>query len=191
MWIVLKFSPLITVDTNYRFLKFLFLLQLMDKQEFLDKVSSRTPLGRPGEPNEISSLVAFLCMPTSSYITGQIISVDGGMTVYARCLVSEDPPMLVNDGKSKDMYRGVRSAYPSNSSKSRRFLALISAVSAMANAYRNCIAHADTYRESAATVVNFILTRYTSPYQNRHSNFLVRIGRYGTYWPIFRTMIHP
>lgn len=58
------------------------LQHLMDKQEFLDKVRSRTPLGRPGEPNEISSLVAFLCMPASSYITGQIISVDGGMTVY-------------------------------------------------------------------------------------------------------------
>ncbi|KAF5959410.1 hypothetical protein HYC85_000619 [Camellia sinensis] len=57
-------------------------LQLLEKQDYLDKVRSRAPLGCPGEPNEISSLVAFLHMPTSSFITGQIISVDGGMTVY-------------------------------------------------------------------------------------------------------------
>ncbi|XAR66249.1 Tropinone reductase I [Bertholletia excelsa] len=55
---------------------------MLVKQEFLEKVKARTPLERPGEPKEVSSLVAFLCMPASSYITGQIISVDGGMTAY-------------------------------------------------------------------------------------------------------------
>ncbi|KAL6978021.1 tropinone reductase I [Sarracenia purpurea var. burkii] len=55
---------------------------LLDNKEFLDKVISRTPLGRPGEPKEVSSLVAFLCMSASSYITGQIISVDGGFTAF-------------------------------------------------------------------------------------------------------------
>ncbi|XP_028109311.1 tropinone reductase homolog At5g06060-like isoform X1 [Camellia sinensis] len=54
---------------------------LLENKEFLDKIISQTPLRRPGEPKEVSSLVAFLCMPASSYITGQIISVDGGMTV--------------------------------------------------------------------------------------------------------------
>ncbi|GLT92591.1 hypothetical protein SLE2022_104220 [Rubroshorea leprosula] len=39
-----------------------------------------TPMGRTGEPNEISSLVAFLCLPAASYITGQIIYADGGYT---------------------------------------------------------------------------------------------------------------
>jgi len=51
------------------------------KQEFLDNLMRRTPMRRVGEPEEVSSLVAFLCMRGSSYITGQTISVDGGMTV--------------------------------------------------------------------------------------------------------------
>lgn len=40
----------------------------------------RTPLKPIGEPNEISSLAAFLCLPAASYITGQVIVVDGGYT---------------------------------------------------------------------------------------------------------------
>jgi len=41
----------------------------------------RTPLGRFGEGKEVSSVVAFLCLPAASYITGQTICVDGGFTV--------------------------------------------------------------------------------------------------------------
>ncbi|QCD88386.1 tropine dehydrogenase [Vigna unguiculata] len=41
----------------------------------------RTPLGRFGEGEEVSSMVAFLCLPAASYITGQTICVDGGFTV--------------------------------------------------------------------------------------------------------------
>ncbi|KAM4090894.1 hypothetical protein ACJW30_09G097400 [Castanea mollissima] len=45
------------------------------------KDNIRTPLGPLVEPNEISSVVAFLCLPADSYITGQVIFVDGGYTV--------------------------------------------------------------------------------------------------------------
>ena len=51
------------------------------KEEDLNGFRSRTPLGRIGETEEVSSLVAFLCMPAASYITGQTICVDGGLTV--------------------------------------------------------------------------------------------------------------
>uniref|UniRef100_A0A1D1YHV8 Tropinone reductase At1g07440 n=2 Tax=Anthurium amnicola TaxID=1678845 RepID=A0A1D1YHV8_9ARAE len=50
-------------------------------EEFAEKIISRIPLRRIGEPMDVSSLVAFLCLPAASYITGQVIPVDGGMTV--------------------------------------------------------------------------------------------------------------
>lgn len=43
-----------------------------------DRIIERTPMKRVGEPEEIASLVSFLAMDHSSYITGQLITVDGG-----------------------------------------------------------------------------------------------------------------
>ncbi|KAL4556892.1 hypothetical protein LXL04_035058 [Taraxacum kok-saghyz] len=54
---------------------------LLSNQEFLDTMVSRIPMKRIAEVNEVSSMVAFLCMPAASYITGQTIIVDGGFTV--------------------------------------------------------------------------------------------------------------
>ncbi|KEH22977.1 putative tropinone reductase I [Medicago truncatula] len=44
----------------------------------MDDIASSAPVGRVGEPKDISALVAFLCLPAASYVTGQIIAADGG-----------------------------------------------------------------------------------------------------------------
>ncbi|GJN25760.1 hypothetical protein PR202_gb13631 [Eleusine coracana subsp. coracana] len=49
--------------------------------ELVKKEMARLPMGRIGEPEEIASMVAFLCMPAASYMTGQVICVDGGRTI--------------------------------------------------------------------------------------------------------------
>ncbi|KAL2898886.1 Senescence-associated protein 13 [Bienertia sinuspersici] len=56
-------------------------IRCVDDKEFLKGVEGRTPLGRAGKSDEVSALVTFLCMPIASYITGQSICVDGGLSV--------------------------------------------------------------------------------------------------------------
>ncbi len=45
----------------------------------LDQVKAMTPVGRLGNPEEIADAVAFLASPRSSYITGHVLSVNGGL----------------------------------------------------------------------------------------------------------------
>lgn len=42
---------------------------------------SRTPLGRSGTPEEVAAIIAFMATPAASYITGQVVVVDGGNAV--------------------------------------------------------------------------------------------------------------
>jgi Tropinone reductase 1 len=50
--------------------------------DYLDEVLQRTPLNRIGEPEEVAAAIAFLCLPAASYITGQVLAVDGGFLSY-------------------------------------------------------------------------------------------------------------
>lgn len=54
---------------------------VLSNPERLEKILARTPMGRVGQPEEVSGIVSFLAMDKASYITGQNISVDGGMMV--------------------------------------------------------------------------------------------------------------
>ena len=48
-------------------------------EKVLDGIKSRIPLGRLGEPEEVARVVHFLCEDASSYITGQVWAINGGM----------------------------------------------------------------------------------------------------------------
>lgn len=45
---------------------------------FLDRSSTTHPLGRPGTPEEIADLIAYLISPRAGWITGETIAIDGG-----------------------------------------------------------------------------------------------------------------
>jgi NAD(P)-dependent dehydrogenase (short-subunit alcohol dehydrogenase family) len=51
-----------------------------DEQAYAN-IATQVPIGRAGRPEEIASAVLWLCSPAASYVVGQALTVDGGMTV--------------------------------------------------------------------------------------------------------------
>lgn len=46
-------------------------------QHMVDAISAKIPMGRPGEPKEVADAFVFLASDMASYVTGEILSVDG------------------------------------------------------------------------------------------------------------------
>lgn len=50
-------------------------------EDIQEKIKAQIPLGRFGSPQDIANTVVFLCSEGGNYITGQVISVDGGLNI--------------------------------------------------------------------------------------------------------------
>jgi NAD(P)-dependent dehydrogenase (short-subunit alcohol dehydrogenase family) len=54
---------------------------IWDNDQALDMIEARTPMGRIGQPEEIAGIAHYLASPASSFATGQVFIIDGGVTV--------------------------------------------------------------------------------------------------------------
>ena len=57
-----------------------FIATLLEDEAFREEVTSRIPLGRVAEPEDVAGAVVFLASPASDFVTGHTLVVDGGWT---------------------------------------------------------------------------------------------------------------
>lgn len=56
---------------------------LYENEKWVDYLTDRIPLKRPGQPNDLNGAIVFLASDASAYITGQTLLVDGGISTGA------------------------------------------------------------------------------------------------------------
>ena len=69
-------APDLPNSTRYAYLT-VFMVRSLGR-ETMDDLAAQTPLGRLGTPEDIAAAAAFLAGEEASFITGQILTVDGG-----------------------------------------------------------------------------------------------------------------
>ncbi len=66
---------------------------LYEDQEWVDYLTERIPVKRPGEPHDLDGAIVFLASEASRYVTGQTLLVDGGISTGSmRATVAQKPP---------------------------------------------------------------------------------------------------
>lgn len=56
--------------------------QLQEEPQYAARVAKAIPLGEPGTPEEIAAAVVYLASPQTSYMTGSILTLDGGCSLF-------------------------------------------------------------------------------------------------------------